>query len=264
MKKNQYSISRPYSTRCNYLVILNMISNFLSLLTVLLLIQVPLAAAEANLPPADLTTFDHFDESNGTLVFAAPSGTTPPKPLKLDLSEVKHLGTLHPPEGAPYFLVSGKPCKTCQDQQAIFAIRPNERKPTAFVFPGKILDPKSRGLLLESRAFFGKCLPSHGDIYIVYQQERVDRRNRLQASVLIGEAAKDHLNETLVDRHAPQLQTTLKMVKRKQCQEIEGRNRLMLSRPLDLHPHNALPDDDTDNNEASKNQKTSAPKNTQV
>lgn len=218
-----------------------------------LLISFP-ARAESPRPTVDLTTFDHADEANGTLVFASPSDTTPPKPLKTDLAETKYLGTLRPPEGPPYFLFSAKPCKTCQDEQGIFAVRPNDRKPTAFVYPGKILDPKSRALLLESRAFFGKCLPNREDLYIVFQQERVDRRSRLQPSVLIEEAGKDHLNETLIDRHAPKLRTVLQQVKRKVCREIEGRNRLMLSRPLDLHPHSNIEEND-DEGENDKDNK---------
>ncbi|MEO5969557.1 MAG: hypothetical protein ABIQ95_06485 [Bdellovibrionia bacterium] len=241
----------------NYSAIFRGILNFFTLSSVLFWVQTSAVRAEGPPPAdADLVTFDHADEVKGTLVFSGPSGKVP-KPLKTDLSNVKYFGTLRPQEGAPYFLVSAKPCKTCQDEEAIFAVRPTDRKPAAFVYPGKILDPKSRALLFESRAFFGKCLPSRGDLYVVFQQERVDRRSKLQSSVLISEAGKDHLDETLVDRHAPRIQTALQQVKRKQCREVEGRNRLMLSRPLDLHPHSALgdDDDDDDNNKNDENNK---------
>ena len=232
---------------CNYSAISTNIINLFSLLAVGLLVQICPVQAEsppalANLTP-DPTTFERADETNGTLIFGAPPGMTPPHPLKTGLVDVKYLGVIRPPEGAPYFLLSAKPCKTCADEPAVFAVRPNDRKPTTFVYPGKILDPKSRALLLESRAFFGKCLPARGEVYVIFQQERVDRRSKLQASVLVEEAAKDHLNETLLDRHTPRLQTTLQQVKRKLCHEVEGRNRLMLSRPLDLHPQSGLGDD---------------------
>lgn len=252
MKSSRQLWSSDYGTIRNYSGFLGKLLNLFRLLSILLLLQTYPGSADDAHSPSDLTTFDHVDEANGTLVFGAPSGMTPPKPLKTDLFDVKYLGTIRPPEGAPYFLVSAKPCKACQNEQAIFAVRPNDRKPTGFVYPGKIFDPKSRALLLESRAFFGKCIPSRGDLYIVFQQERVDRRSRLQSSVLVGEAAKEHLDETLIDRNAPKLRTTLQQVKRKQCQEIEGRNRLMLSRPLDLHPHSNISDDDDGEDESTK------------
>jgi hypothetical protein len=38
-------------------------------------------------------------------------------------------------------------------------------------------------------------------------------------------------------------------VKKKVCKEIEGRNRFMLARPLDLHPNSGLGDDEEEDEE---------------
>lgn len=212
------------------------------------------SAYSATPPGTEQISFDHLEES--TVFLRAPQGTTSLKPIKTNLYDLTYIGTIYSREGGlPYFLLSGKPCQNCLDDKIIYAIRPNNPKPTAFVYPGKILDPKNRSLLIESRAFFGKCLANRGDVFVVFQKERVDRKHNLQSSVYIAEAGRDHLEETLLERRLPTLHTTLQMVKRKNCKEIEGRNRLMLSKPLDLHPHSDLNDDDDDDDSKTEKNK---------
>jgi hypothetical protein len=210
-------------------------------------------------PSADWIEFDRVEE--GTLYFRTktsnPNATAaklaPPKPLKSGLFELNYLGDLRPPTGLPYFVFTGKPCLNCMEEQSVYILRPNAfEKPLSFVYPGKIFDPKTRAILLESRAFYGKCLPRHGDIYVIFQKEKVDRRSHLQTSVLIAEAAPEHLTETLLERHLPQIKTTLQFVKKKTCKEIEGRKRLMLRKPLDLHPKNVNDQDDDEDDQTNK------------
>jgi hypothetical protein len=224
--------------------------------------SVTLAAVQAS-SSADLIELDRVEE--GTLYFklrtpgsTPPSASlAPPNPLKSGLFELTSLGVLRPPKGQPFFLFTGKPCPTCMEEKAVYIIRPNpSEKPLAFVYPGKIIDPKTRGILLDSRSFYGRCLPHHGDIYVTFQKEKVDRRNRLQASVLIAEAAQEHLTETLIERRLPQVKTALQYVKRKTCKEIPGRNRFMLAKPLDLHPKNVNDQDDDDDEPANKENET--------
>ena len=56
----------------------------------------------------------------------------------------------------------------------------------------------------------------------------------MASSVLVAEAEKDHLTETLFERNGPSLKNVLQMVKKKTCHEIEGRHRIMLKMALDL------------------------------
>ncbi len=194
------------------------------------------------------TRFEKLEE--GKIIFGAPPGLTPPQPLKTGLFDLTYLGVLRSDEGgSPYFLFTGKPCQDCLEDRTVYAFRPTGGKPTAFVYPGKILEPRSRALLIESRAFFGQCLAHRGDVLVVFQKEKIDRRPQLQPSVMIAEAGKDFFSETLIERHLPNLATTLQLVKRKRCHEIEGRNRLMLNKPLDLHPHNDGSEIEEDDNE---------------
>lgn len=183
-------------------------------------------------------TFDHLEGS--TLFFnSSPDASGEQKPqkfLKTNLFDLNYLGVLKSNEGEPYFLFSGRPCQNCLENRTIYAIRPSNPKPITFVYPGKIFEPRTRALVLESRAFFGKCLPHENDVLLVFQKEKVDRRSRMQSSVIKAEISKSYLSERLIEKHLPSINTTLKLVRNKLCREIEGRNRIMLNKPLDLHP----------------------------
>ncbi len=188
--------------------------------------------------PLSQVEFDRLEES--TVYLKRPAGSTLPPSFKTDLFDVSYVGTLHPSDGTlPYIFLSGKHCQNCSEDRGIFAVRPLQNKPTSFIYPGKIFDYQKRNLVFESRAFLGKCVPHKGDVFIVFQSEQVDRHG-MQPSVFIAEAAKYFLDETLFEGHfsskrkrnwvsvkgpVPSISTTLALVKKKSCIEIEGRNR---------------------------------------
>ncbi|OFZ55785.1 MAG: hypothetical protein A2428_18015 [Bdellovibrionales bacterium RIFOXYC1_FULL_54_43] len=216
-----------------------------------LLRAVPLiAAAEPVTPVENAIDVDRVEQ--GTVYFRAPSGAETPRPVKTDLHELRYLGALHDPGGStPYFLFTGRPCENCAQSSAVYALRPTTgalaHTLTSFVYPGKVLEAKTRAVLLDSRAFFGRCLyREKSDVYVVFQKERVDRRRSLQQSVFIAEPGPEHLDERLLERGLPRLQDTLKLVRAKQCRELDGRNRLMLRKPLDLTPRRGTDRDDDD------------------
>lgn len=199
-----------------------------------------------------------FDRVEGATVYFKSAETF--KPIKTDLFELKYLATLKNTEDKlpPYFFFSGKPCATCSQPVAIYAFKAGSAKPLSnFVYPGKILDPKTRALLFESRAFLGRCLyREKSDIYLSFQKDRVDRRRGMQQSVLVVEPGATHLDEKLLERGFPRLADTLKLVKSKQCKEIEGKSRLMLTKPLDLNPHRQKDDEDDDDDEEDDSEKS--------
>ncbi|HCM39802.1 MAG: hypothetical protein A2070_00010 [Bdellovibrionales bacterium GWC1_52_8] len=215
--------------------------------SLLLLPLILLTPAMATTPA--LIEVDRLEEA--TLYFRATEGIVAPPPLKTDLLEPKILGTIHDQTPAtPYFVLSGRSSPGGETQ--IFVVRP-KTKSTHFVFPGKIFDPKTRATLLDSRAFVGRCLKtSPHSVYVVFQRERIDRRHQMQPSVFLAEAGEDHLRERLLERGFPRISDTLKLVKAKVCREIEGKNRLMLRKPLDLTPRRGMNDDDDDEDEDEK------------
>ena len=197
----------------------------------------------------------HFDRIEGHSIFFStfPTGGQL-KPFKTDLWDLKYIGVLHSQAGGfPYFLFSAKPCKDCEEDKAIYIVRPEGNKPLAFVYPGDIMDPHTGSFTLKSRAFFGECLNGYNDSLVIFQQEKVDKKRHkvrasvTQTSVYIAEAAKEHLVEKLIERRPPSLQSILSRVKRKKiCFEIEGRNRKMAPKLINLHIQDDDDDEDTE------------------
>lgn len=203
---------------------------------------------------ADGIDIDHIDGS--TIYYKPIEGAQGkpsriPAPLDTKLFDIKYLGPMSSEEGGlPYLLMSARPCSDCNEEKQIYAVRVDGARSTHFVYPGKILDPKTRAVLFDARSFLGKCLPHGGQGYIVFQRERLDRRRSLQPSVFTASAGKDFIEEKLIEHHLPGLNTTLAQVKRKQCSEIIGRNRLMLRKKMSLVPRReGKPDDDDDEDE---------------
>jgi hypothetical protein len=228
-----------------------------------------LAAEPSPLPISGLLyEIDHVDDN--TVYFKKSATTTDtaatvPPPLRLPgLYNIKPLGALRNSNGQPYFLLSAKPCKDCNQDPGIYAIHSPETNegsvhvsPTGYVFPGRIVDPRSRAMLSESRVFYGHCLRSRAnDVLVIFQREKIDRHG-IQSSVLIAELPhKDgmyHLEETLLERHLPRLNDTLRETRSHTCHEIEGKNRLMASRLLDVRAlHNRADLDSEDDDENGK------------
>ncbi len=181
----------------------------------------------------NLIQFDHLEE-NTVFFKTIPADAPQPPPLKTKLFELSYLGALQPAESLPYFFFGGKNCQNCSEDRAIYVLQPSSSKPQTFVYPGKIFETKSRELLLESRAFYGQCLPKRDPVFVIFQREKIDRRKFLQSSVLIVEPSLHLLEENLLERHLPSIQPTLQRVKKKVCFEIEGRNRIMQSKSLEM------------------------------
>jgi hypothetical protein len=198
------------------------------------------------------------EDSSGSTLFFKRNGKDLLS-LRVPLYEVRVLRELEVAEaGTPlHLLVSARPCKACPEEASLFLVRGDGKKPMHFVTPGRILDPKTRAVLLESRAFYGRCLPdADQEAYIVFQNERVDRRRHLQASVYIAEPGREFVRERLIEKRAPRIDRTLRRVKAKECFEVSGRNRLMLAKPLDLTPRRGLtPGGDDEGDDAEETTK---------
>lgn len=220
-------------------------------------------ASEPELPvqlqPEAPVVIDHVE--GNTLYFKSTTKGDAPKPLVLDmLSDIQPIGTLRPAAGgSPYHLVRARPCKDCKQDPAIFIVQPGNPKISRYVEPGRILDNKTRATVMEARAFYGHCLGSRsGDVLVMFQKEKVDRRRQPQQSVLIVEPTTDtveggklydHLHDLLLERGLPSISRTLRLVKAKVCKEIDGRHRVMASRPVDVNFKRQKATDNDDDNE---------------
>ena len=181
---------------------------------------------------------DHIEASQ---VYFSPIQTHVFPPLETHLEQLRLIGRLKPaePGAIPYFIFTGQTCSQCSEDPSLSLFRPGSNQPTTLSYPGKILDPKTHALLVESRGFYGKCLGRVNETLILFQREKVDRRSRLQSSVLIVEAQEDQLSETFLEKKLPSLSGVLKRVKQKICFEISGRHRVMTTHKIDISPQRA-------------------------
>lgn len=198
-----------------------------------------------------------FDQVDGSKIVLKHGGETPEPRITIEtkLKEMKFMGILRGPTERVWVLAAGKLGNELSAESHIFAFPSDKTKSTHFSYPGKILDPKTRATLFESRAFFGKCMTGPGEEYIVFQRERLDRKRSLQPSVFIAKPGPTYLTEEIIERRLPNIQTTLKLVKSKQCFEIEGRNRLMLRKAMDLKPRRGMNDEEEEEEAAEETPK---------
>ncbi|MGK5086715.1 hypothetical protein WDW86_04100 [Bdellovibrionota bacterium FG-2] len=209
---------------------------------------------------AQESSLEFYRIEGPTIFFKGKISGQPIAPLKTGLFDLHYLGVIKSSKAEnSHFIFSAKPCENCPHENAIYALKPGGGKIANFVYPGKIIDVKRGGVMMESRAFFGKCLRSHpGDVYIVFQKERVDRKKRAQSSVFVASpdeapratTTSQHvstLDEKLYERNLPRLNQTLALVRSKVCREIPGRNRNAHKRALDVKfPLSGNDADDTD------------------
>lgn len=195
---------------------------------------------------------DRVEEGSVIHLKSTHEKVSAPSPLKTNLFGLQPLGTLRGTgkDIPSYFALSGKSCSNCQEEKAIYFVRGTGGRMDRFVFPGRIIDPKTRNVLVESRAFIGHCLTRvPGDVYVVFQKERIDRRRYLQPSLFIAQPGPQHLQERLVERRLPNIRETLQLVKHKRCREIDGLNRMMLAKPINLRPNREQPTIDEDDDD---------------
>ncbi len=181
----------------------------------------------SKVPLSTQLQFDHFDQQ--TVYFQPADNTKPSVSMKTGLFDLTFIGELDESGRSPdqYFLFSAKPCANCAEDRMVYALAPNSGKTQAFVFPGKILDDSSRRLSFQSRGFYGRCLAGSESVLVFFQEEHSDRHRRLLPSVLIARPKESYLNEELLEgRRLPGIRTTLRRVKKGECHEITGRNRV--------------------------------------
>lgn len=216
-----------------------------------------IATASTLIAHAATTLNPTFDRLEGDTLHVTWGGR--PHRIMTGLKDVSFLGFLtHPDASAPYLIFTGAVCQNCGLDPAVYLIKPDgdgrlseASLRTHFVHPGRILDSKTRALVFDSRAFFGRCLPGRANPhYVVFQREKVDRRSALQSSVFIAEAGPERLSEQLIERRPPGVHTALNQVRAKQCTEINGRNRIGLGKVTDLNKRSEKIDPNADEDDA--------------
>ncbi|MBI4925060.1 MAG: hypothetical protein HY843_03975 [Bdellovibrio sp.] len=211
-----------------------------------------------------------IDKIDGNVIyFKKPLNDNKPSSIKINLFEISFIGFLDSNEiQKPLLLISAIPCANCLQDRSIYLINTEGTILSQFVYPGKIIDQKQNQIVYESRAFYGNCLSTSknhgnlkkffpevsenfvGDMYLVFQKDKIDRRKKHAQSILMATPGKNYTYETLSERQPASIQAVLKKVKSKDCFEIEGRNRRMLTKAvLDLKKQEDQEDDNDINDD---------------
>ncbi len=190
--------------------------------------------------PEPSLTLDRIDGS--TLIFQAG------KPLKTNLFELKFLGVLRDSGEAPFLVISGRNCKDCSTETQVHLVRRDGELTQTFVHPGRVSDPKTGNVLLDSRAFFGKCLPGQADSYVVLQKELIEKKRRgarvrlTESSLFTAQPEAGRLSEKLTELRSvghltSRQREVLRQVKANRCFEIPGASRVATQKPFEVKNH---------------------------
>jgi hypothetical protein len=187
---------------------------------------------------------------NGTLYFQGgiPSLQTPLQDLNL-LGILESSGAPERDPKALFLLASAKTCPGCGQDRAIYLQRLSGGKPVQFTHPGRIVDPKSGAVTLDSRAFYGRCLGGRGEVYVAFQKERIERRKkraRIENSVFIAEPTAELVREELLHKGFPSLSGVIQRVRQGSCWEVPSRHRPQSGPIVSLK---VSPDDEEDDDD---------------
>lgn len=188
-------------------------------------------------------------DDQGVVYFSSASLAGDPAPLHTGLFVEKSHGLLFPrPEGEthrslPFIVLTAKNCKNCTQSKSIFLVRADGKKKFEYTFPGSIKSQKSRRIIHDSRAFFGKCLSRNpNDVLVIFQKDRADRRRYLQHSVFVAQATPQGLTEKLITprRKRPKIKYTLRQVRKQACVEIAGWDRFTQPQVIGSPPNTSI------------------------
>lgn len=194
-------------------------------------IETPVASPPPAAPvqvPILRTKYEFEKIENGVVHILAPTGAVRPPPIKTHLFDLEFLGMIHPKGKTPaYLLLKGLTCPGCTKQSLLYLARVDGKDPHVLTVPGTIRDRKNGGILLQSQAYWGKCLPEMGEGFFAFQSEKVDRRRFRQDSVLTLTLEDDgRISEKLnTARRAPKLKTAQQAQKKGTCFQVKGFDR---------------------------------------
>lgn len=147
--------------------------------------------------------------------------------VEIPFFSIEPLAVLDAPGAdSSYWLMTGTPCPGCDKDRKILIVRARDGQVQEFILPGRITDPKTKGIVFDARAFYGKCQSPNEDGYMVFQKEQVGaKRIRIRQSVFVAKPGSRYLEEKIYEKGLPSLDRTLKQVKKKECFEITGLSR---------------------------------------
>ena len=146
--------------------------------------------------------------------------------MRSDIVELEFIGQLAGRERPPFNIYAGRRCHGCESNKSIYVHSAFDgrmtRRTKRHRYPGQLYSRIDGGLVEETRAFFGDCLPGHSAATIVwFVRTRLDRIG-WENEVELLESLGDSLHHEIYKEPAPNIAPTLVLVEQGRCREIPG------------------------------------------
>ncbi|MES2630251.1 MAG: hypothetical protein V4616_14925 [Bacteroidota bacterium] len=146
--------------------------------------------------------------------------------LETNLYELRFIDTLPASEKAPYFIVSGRNCKDCNENISLYVHSPSDGPITGgsaairYAYPGSVRDYVTQELTSSTRVFYGEVVPGKNGI-IWYQKEKTVNDQFMDEVYFLHDVNGKLQEESLSDTNL--LRQTLSLNVQGRCTEIKGR-----------------------------------------
>jgi hypothetical protein len=146
--------------------------------------------------------------------------------MRSDIIELEFIGQLAARGRPPFNIYSGRRCHGCESNKSIYVHSAFDgrmtRRTTRYRYPGQLYSRINGGLVEETRAFFGDCLPGHSAGTVVWfvrtRRDRIDWENEVELVESLGTS----LHHEIFKSPAPNIAPTLVLVEQGRCREIPG------------------------------------------
>ncbi len=141
--------------------------------------------------------------------------------------EMNYLGSLTDSKGFPYFVLSGRTCKECDENIAVFIVNPkNEVRPVSelpkYTYPGREYDYENNQLKFESKLFIGNCINSYDKSFcLIWLQKSINSSNKSDSSMFIVDVYNDTLRERIIKPQTREYNKNIQLLRN--CKEIKGK-----------------------------------------
>lgn len=142
------------------------------------------------------------------------------------LYDMNYLESLNDSTGNPYFVLSGRTCKECDENIAIFIVCPKDTaRPLSelpkYAYPGKEYYYENNQLTFEVKLFIGNCIDnSRKSAALIWVQKERDCSNKLDSSMFIVDIFHNKIRERNVKPQTQEYTNYLQHLKN--CKEIKG------------------------------------------
>ncbi len=139
-----------------------------------------------------------------------------------DLKFVAVLGTVK----NPYFLVTGRSCNNCDENEAVRIFGLNDSKIpldslNRYLYPGTLRDYRNDKILTISKMVYGKCIKGNTNDFVIWIQEDIDDYGKKEKSIFMIEITKNGLSERKLNIKNAEYIKVLSLIN-PYCKELKG------------------------------------------